>query len=266
MLDRQRGIHAPGGDDLNRAAAVAESGQARLVLDRVGDIGMPNTGGHIPGLAIAQVLQQEELTTGVADGVVGPGRELVQSAVTGPGEAGAALRHQRTETRVGQYIDPGPWRATVGAHRQRKTAADRVEAALDRRVDCRVGRHPRRRRQPGAVDLDTLRQRVIVPLHQVGHLLRQRAPVSVQAHAGMHGQRRALGGTQLFKVHQRQAGRRCRCSATPPQHLGQLGVVALGQLLQLGMQRHQVGARLAVLQHQIAAQAAPGPPAQRPNE
>ena len=66
----------------------------------------------------------------VADGVVGPGRELVFPAVVGPGVAAAFGRDLKAELRIGDHVDPGCRGVAPGVQAHHVLAAIQIETAL----------------------------------------------------------------------------------------------------------------------------------------
>ena len=85
----------------------------------VGDVGRPLTPdrlrGRAPEVAGVVVADVEGFACWVADGVVGPRRQLVFPAVLGPGVPTAGLGHLEPERLVGDHVEPGSWGRLTGA-------------------------------------------------------------------------------------------------------------------------------------------------------
>ena len=59
-------------------------------------------------------MEVEGFACSIADGVVGPGRQLVLPAVLGPGVPTARLGHLEPERLVGDHVEPRGWRRLTG--------------------------------------------------------------------------------------------------------------------------------------------------------
>ena len=133
-------VAQPHVDDLGRQQAVGEE-------SRFDAQALPPTLEHAVALAVShlhaaagagggknfftfQVLQQPVLRCRVGNRIVGPGSELVQSAVDGPGVAGTRLRHLKTETGIGDHVDPGPCRCLPGRQLEAEFTASGIELAF----------------------------------------------------------------------------------------------------------------------------------------
>ena len=77
------------------------------------------------------------LESRVAYRVVGPRRDLVQTAVAGPGQATAGLRYLKAKARVGNHVDPRPGRDLSALKLELKLATLRVKMA--QRCNSRCG-------------------------------------------------------------------------------------------------------------------------------
>ena len=131
LPDRHFRVHAPAGRDLELAALVTDRGGALAVDDAIGAGRVaPDRWREAPHLARAQVLQQQPFAGRVGQGVVGPGRELVQPAVHRPARAAPGLGDEAAEDRVGQHVDPRPQRALRAAHLEAERAAVGHEFAV----------------------------------------------------------------------------------------------------------------------------------------
>ena len=80
-----------------------------------------------PGAAAVQAVQDQPFAGRVQQRVVRPGRDLVQTAVARPGHAGAALRDLAAKGLIGNDVDPGPQRLTVGRQLEAAGTAASVE-------------------------------------------------------------------------------------------------------------------------------------------
>ena len=131
LPDRHLRVHAPAGRDLEWAALVTDRGGALAVDDAIGAGRVaPDRRCEAPHLARAPVLQQQPFAGRVGQGVVGPGRELVQPAVHRPARAAPGLGDEAAEDGVGQHVDPRPQRAPRTAHLEAERAAVWCEAAV----------------------------------------------------------------------------------------------------------------------------------------
>ena len=202
-----------------------------------------------------QVLQQPVFSRRVRDRIVGPGAELVQPAVHGPGVAAAGLRHLEAEATVGDHVDPRSRRRLARRQFEAELTAGRIEVA-DRRGNAfpRIGdaverrRHPRQRQRRWTPPLLTPRR----------HLLFQRPAIGSEDHPRQAGQCRPFGQRDFLFPQQEEAGGVAARKAVL-HGLQQ----AVAQRQDVALQRHQVGIRFAVDDHHIHRQPAEGPPGLR---
>ena len=134
LLDSSLCIDAPTDRHRQRPAPVVDGGEALGVLNLVDNrVVAPGRWRDAPDLAGAAVLQQEPLGWRVRHRVIGPGRELVQAAVDGPGVASAAVGHDGAEGGVGKDVAPWALRRKPRADLKGKGAAVAGERAGGRR-------------------------------------------------------------------------------------------------------------------------------------
>ena len=276
-------LHQPEGPQAQPAAAlvaqphVHDLGRQQAVCkeSRFNTQALPPTLEHAVALAVAhlhaaagagrgknlstlQVLQQPVLRRRVGDRVVGPGSELVQTAVDGPGVAGARLRHLKTETGIGDHIDPRPCRRLPGRQFETEFAARGIELARgtgEGRLGCRrgIGLDPGRRKR---------RDRRTGPdfTHR-GHLHFQGPAVRREDHARQAVQGSLFRRRHLLLAQQEEAGR-LAVRETVLRRLQQ----PVPQRKDVALQGHQVGIGFAVEHHHVHRQAAEAPPGLGPEQ
>ena len=113
LFDRGLRVQAPGERHFQLVQALAHAGEADAVGDLAHAAGR-QAAPQRPDAAALGVVQQQPFAGRVAQRVIGPGCDLVQPAVAGPGVAARRLGHLAAHVGVGQHIHPRPGRQLPG--------------------------------------------------------------------------------------------------------------------------------------------------------
>ena len=249
LLDGVCRVHAPLQSDFKPGHLLTHAREADAVLHRARARALQGTA-EWPDAAVGDVVQQQPFTGGVADGVVGPARDLVQAAVVGPGVPASHFGNMTAETGIGQHVDPWPRRMHRRAdHEVVAPVSGRKAAARRRCCRPRLCRRPGQHHRPGA----GAAAGVLVALlarEPALHLFSQRPAVGLQPHPRQGIQRVALLDAQIGRAQQpqhRARGRGCG------RGIGVGRGLALQQQLQVVLNRCEVGRRLAIDDDQVDA-------------